>query len=145
MNRRELMAAAAGVAAVAASAPIAAAPSFAADAPAADALASLRDAALDCIKAGDACLAHCLKTFADGDTGLALCAKLVEEAAGMSIALAKLAALKSERLAVAARATMQFCEACEKECRKHADHHATCKACADACLVTIDACKKITA
>lgn len=145
MNRRELFTAAAGVASAAAF--MSATPAFAgADAPTAapkpNAHQALFDAAQGCVKAGDACIAHCLASFAAGDTMLALCARLVEETSSMCAALAKLAAIGSERLGLAARATLAFCDACEKECRRHADHHAACKACADACVTCIAECKK---
>jgi Cys-rich four helix bundle protein (predicted Tat secretion target) len=149
MNRRELFSVAAGAAGAAAF--MAATPAFAGDdqakaaAPAPNAHQALFDAAMGCVKAGEVCMAHCLSTFAAGDTMLATCARLVEEASGMCAALAKLAAIGSERLAIAAKATMEFCDACEKECRKHGDHHATCKACAEACAACIVECKKTSA
>lgn len=43
------------------------------------------------------------------------------------------------------RHCLEIFAAGEKECRKHAEHHATCRACADACVACAAACRKVAA
>lgn len=107
--------------------------------------AELIDAALACVKTGDACVAHCLAEFKKGDTMLADCAASVERMLAVCSATARLAALGSPRLGKFAAVCAEICADCEAECRKHAQHHAVCKACADACARFIAATKLIPA
>lgn len=99
-------------------------------------------AALDCVKTGEECLAHCLASFETGDTELAICAERVHELVIACTALGKFAALGSKHLAGMARVSTQVCTDCEIECRKH-EHHPQCKACAESCLACIEACKSL--
>lgn len=101
------------------------------------------DASLHCVKTGEACIAHCLESFKAGDTSLAMCAATVQEMLSMCNSLSSLASLDSKHLKDLARVCASVCADCEKECRKHADHHDTCKACADSCLNCIKHCKAI--
>lgn len=101
----------------------------------------LVDAASDCVKAGQACLVHCMEAFSAGDTSLVACARLVDQMLSVCGTLQKLAAAGSPRLGDMAKVALAICDDCEKECRKHADHHATCKACAEACKACGDACR----
>ena len=105
---------------------------------------ALVDAALHCVQTGTDCLQHCFETFQHGDTSLAECAVKVRELAVSCEALTDFAAHDSEHLATIARAAMEVCAACEKECRKHA-HHKPCLVCADSCGPCIDECKKVLA
>lgn len=93
----------------------------------------LIDAASDCIKAGQARIAHCMASFAAGDTSLVACARIVDQMLSVCGTLQKLASAGSPRLADMAKVALVICDDCEAECRKHADHHATCKACAAEC------------
>jgi Cys-rich four helix bundle protein (predicted Tat secretion target) len=115
----------------------------AASADAAPANTKLVNAASDCVKSGQACLAHCLQSFAAGDTSLAACAKSVDQMLSVCATLQKLAAAGSPNLPAMAKVALAVCEDCEKECRKHADHHATCRACADDCKTCADACRAV--
>jgi Cys-rich four helix bundle protein (predicted Tat secretion target) len=101
----------------------------------------LIDTASDCIKTGQVCLAHCFESFAAGDTSLAACARSVDQMMSVCGTLEKFAATGSSQLPGLTKVALAICEECEKECRKHADHHATCKACADACKACADACR----
>ncbi len=142
MNRREVLAAAGTVAAAA----------FVAPAMAADhdhhhdhgvaAKAGLTASALDCVATGNACVAHCLDSFIAGDTSLAICAKTAEDVVAVCAALAKLAVGKSPHLAAYTKVAILVCRDCEKECRKHADKHPTCKACAESCAACAEECAK---
>ena len=105
----------------------------------------LTDTALACEKTGLACLNHCLESFMLGDTSMASCARSVDQMLSTCATLAKLSATNSSHLAMMARVALEVCVDCEKECRKHADHHAVCKACAEACAACAEECKKIAA
>jgi len=100
---------------------------------------ALRDAALACASAGEACLAHCLTAFTAGDTSLGKCATLVQQMIVGCEAVAKLAAHGSPHLAAFAAACRDVCADCEAECRKHEAHHEVCKRCADACAAFVKA------
>jgi Cys-rich four helix bundle protein (predicted Tat secretion target) len=104
---------------------------------------ALLDTASSCIKTGLACINHCFETFATGDTAMVSCARSVDQMLSVCGTLAKLASVNSSHLPEMAKLALVICQECEKECRKHADHHAVCKACADACSACADECKKI--
>ena len=104
--------------------------------------ASLSEAARHCASSGDACLSHCLQLLAQGDTATAACAKSVYQVSAICEALARLASANSEHLAEFAKIAHAVCLDCEKECRKHENEHATCKACAESCAACADECKK---
>ncbi|MBI3446362.1 MAG: four-helix bundle copper-binding protein [Magnetospirillum sp.] len=144
MNRRDLLTAAGTAAAAAFVAPAMAAEHdhhhHGASAP----NAKIAATALDCVKTGDACLSHCFDTFIAGDTSLAVCAKKVDELIAACTALAKLASNNSPNLVAYAKAAVAICKDCEKECRKHADKHDTCKACADSCAACAEECGKLS-
>ena len=105
----------------------------------------LVDAALDCVKTGQACNDHCLALVKSGDTSIADCMVTVTEMLASCTALSQLASTRSDHLAAMAKVCMAICEDCEKECRKHADKHVECKACAKSCRDCIKACKKVAA
>ena len=102
----------------------------------------LIDAASNCVKAGQACTAHCLSLFLSGDVSTAACVKSVDEAQAICVALQKLAAAGSSQLPAMAKIAHASCQACETECRKH-EQHAECKACADACKACAEECRKV--
>lgn len=103
------------------------------------------DAALDCLKTGQACNDHCIDLIKSGDTSLANCMDTLTETLAMCNALAQMASYQSSRLPEVAKICISVCEDCEKECRKHEKKHEICKACADSCNECIEACKKVTA
>jgi Cys-rich four helix bundle protein (predicted Tat secretion target) len=103
------------------------------------------DAALGCLKKGQACLDHCIELFKTGDTSVAKCADTVSEMLAMCTALSQMASYNSKHLAKVAGVCRQVCLDCEKECRKHEDKHAACKACAESCERCAAECKKLAA
>jgi Cys-rich four helix bundle protein (predicted Tat secretion target) len=105
--------------------------------------AEVAEAAHACIAKGEACMAHCLGMFAMGDTSMSGCAKTVHEMHAMMQGLAAAANSGSKHLAALAKVAAEFCKDCEVECKKHADKHAVCKDCMDACTKTIAACAKV--
>lgn len=106
---------------------------------------ALVDAAGACVARGDECMAHCLTLLATGDKTLAACAQSVNETVAGCTALQKLAAQDSGYARRMAQLVSEMCLACEKECRKHEDKHAECKACAEACQTCAKACKAYAA
>jgi len=104
--------------------------------------ARLAELARACVTKGDVCLSHCLQAFAGGDTSLGACARSVYQMSALCEALARAAAANSERLADLARVTSAVCLDCEKECRKHENEHAECKACGESCAACAEECKK---
>lgn len=104
--------------------------------------AGLSEAARHCVSSSEACMSHCLQLLTQGDTSLAACAKSVYQMSAICEALARLASANSEHLAGFAKVAHAMCLDCEKECRKHENDHATCKACADSCAACAEECKK---
>ncbi|MBX3202299.1 MAG: Csp1 family four helix bundle copper storage protein [Labilithrix sp.] len=104
---------------------------------------ALFDAAQACLAKGEACIAHCLAMFASGDASMGGCAKAVHEMHSVMQGLATAAASGSRHLPALAKVALEFCKDCEIECKKHADKHAACKECLDACTRTIAACQKV--
>ncbi len=79
-----------------------------------------------------------------------MCETTVDRGFGRKLTLApfvlmKLAGQDSRYVPALAKIAGEICANCEKECRKHADHHAECKACADSCAACVKECKKVAA
>jgi Cys-rich four helix bundle protein (predicted Tat secretion target) len=98
-----------------------------------------------CVERGEECLAHCLDMFAAGDTSLASCARSVHEMMPVCGALERLARLESTHLRSFSPVCAEVCEACEKECLKHAKEHEICASCAEACKKLAAALRKRSA
>ena len=105
----------------------------------------LAEAAYGCIGKGQSCLAHCIGMLATGDTTMAGCVQAVHDMHAVMVGLGAAAASGSRHLKDLARVSMQFCQDCEAECRKHADTHVVCKECMEACQRTIAECQKAIA
>ena len=103
---------------------------------------TLSEAARHCVSSGDACMSHCLAIFAKGDTSLAACAKSVYQMSAVCEAIARLASANSDHLSGLAKVAYATCLDCEKECHKHENEHAVCKACAESCAACAEECKK---
>lgn len=99
----------------------------------------------DCLKAGEACLAHCIYLLGNGDREMAACAQSVNEMMAICTALMKLAGQDSKLVPAMAKVAAEACASCEKECRKHDKKHPECKACADACAACLKECRKLAA
>lgn len=99
----------------------------------------------DCLKTGEACLAHCLVLLGQGDKEMAACAQSVNGLLAVCGTLGKLAGQNSKHTAAMAKLAADVCAECEKECRKHEKKHAECKACADSCAACLKECKKLSA
>jgi Cys-rich four helix bundle protein (predicted Tat secretion target) len=107
--------------------------------------AALIAASTDCLKTGEACLAHCLYLLGNGDKEMAACAQSVNELLASCNALMKLAGQDSRYVPALAKVAGEICAGCEKECRKHEKHHEECKACAESCAACLKECRKVAA
>jgi len=108
-------------------------------------LAGLIDSSADCLKTGEACLAHCIALLGQGDKEMAACAQSVSELLATCDALMKLASQSSQFTPALAKVTADVCASCEKQCRKYETQHAECKACADSCAACVKECSAIAA
>jgi len=99
----------------------------------------------NCVAKGEACLAHCLVLLGNGDKSLADCSKAVNQMLAACGALQKLAAQGSRLVGAMAKVALEGCTECERECKKHADKHAECKACMESCTECIKQCKAFSA
>lgn len=107
--------------------------------------ASVIASSSDCLKTGEACLAHCLVLFGEGDKDMAACAQSVNALLAVCGTLGRLAGQNSKHTVAMAKVAADVCAECEKECRKHEKQHEECKACAEACAACLKECKKISA
>ena len=96
-----------------------------------------------CVMSGEACLSHCIVDLKSGSLELVDCLRRVEELIAVCRAMATFAALGSEHVPALAAVTKDVCITCEAECRKFAEKHDECAACADACLACIKECDKV--
>lgn len=102
-------------------------------------------AAQDCIKAGEACLDHCIRTLSTGDKSMAECAGTVRAMLPMCHALVEFNRLNSTHLKALAALCAKVCRDCEAACKKHQNHHAECKACMESCQRCATECEKLAA
>jgi Cys-rich four helix bundle protein (predicted Tat secretion target) len=102
-------------------------------------------AALDCLKAGETCLDHCIRTLSTGDKSMAECAGTVRAMLPMCRALADLTRLNSSHVKALAAVCAKVCRDCEAACKKHQNHHAECKACMESCQKCAAECEKVAA
>ena len=107
---------------------------------------SLIDAAADSVKKGQACLSHGLYMMSEREyKEMAICAMRVSDMVAACTALEQLASYNSPNLIKMAKAVMDVCKDCEKECRKFEKTEEICKQTADSCVNCYNECKKITA
>ncbi len=101
------------------------------------------EAALDCVRTATECLDHCVRSLSTGDKMMAECAGTVRAMLPLCEALADLALLDSKHLKALAAVCAKACRDCEAACKKHAGHHAECKACMESCQRCAAACEKL--
>jgi Cys-rich four helix bundle protein (predicted Tat secretion target) len=106
---------------------------------------ALLAAALDCLKTGEACLDHCVRSLSTGDKSMAECAATVRAMLPMCQAIADLTRLNSTHLKALAAVCAKVCRDCEAACKKHQNHHAECKACMESCQKCATECEKAAA
>lgn len=105
--------------------------------------APLQEALRECIAAGDVCLDHCFRLLSTGDKSMAECARTVRTMLPLCRAMVELNQLGSEHLKALAAVCAKACRDCEAACKKHANHHAECKACMETCQRCATECEKL--
>lgn len=111
--------------------------------PVSPALKELQNATFDCLKVGEVCLAQCNAVLAGGKTSMAECQTSILNMLPVVEATAKIATYNSfdiKTMKALARTCADFCRACEKECKQHAEAHVECKDCMEACIRCAKAC-----
>lgn len=101
------------------------------------------DAAADCAKKGEICVAHCQQMLATGDKSMAACLKTALEMVAACQSLIKLASLQSKGTKRMAALCADLCRECEKACKEHEAHHKICKDCMESCNTCAKECDKI--
>jgi Cys-rich four helix bundle protein (predicted Tat secretion target) len=149
MNRRDVLVTAAGsMAALSLSAlaeEVKAAVPPPAPAPKEGINAVLFDATLGCLRAGEVCLDHCVRSLSTGDKMMAECAGTVRAMLPMCEAMSQLTLQKSKHMKALAAVCAKTCRDCEAACKKHAKHHTECKDCMEACAKCAAECEKVAA
>ncbi len=105
----------------------------------------LHEALKECTGKGELCVSHCLASFREGDTMLADCASKVHEMLAVCSAMATLVAANSTYAKGMAKICAQACNDCAEECRKHADHHEECRACMETCEAVVPKLEQLSA
>jgi len=104
--------------------------------------AALAQTSAHCVVAGDGCLRHCFGMLAMNDSSMAGCIRAAYDMVAVCGALQSLAATNSDHVVALARAAIEACGTCQKQCEKYPDVP-ECKACAEACANNIQECKKV--
>lgn len=105
--------------------------------------AALLQAAAECVRAGEACLSHCIRSLSTGSTMMAECAAKVRVMLAICRAIESLASSGSSHLAALARICVEVCTECGAACRPHAGHQPECAACARACQAMVEAARGV--
>ena len=103
------------------------------------------NAAVDCVKTGQVCIAHCTHLLAKGDKSMKDCFLAAQNMVALSEAMVKVSSLGSHKKLIkkTAKACITACKACMKECKDHMDKHTDCKDCYDSCKACVAACEKL--
>lgn len=105
---------------------------------------ALEESSAKCVATGNDCLRHCLGMYAMKDTSMAGCAESVVQLIAACNALQTLAAVNSEHTGHFAKVVEMICTDCQKECEKF-PKIAECKTCGEACKACAEECRKISA
>jgi Cys-rich four helix bundle protein (predicted Tat secretion target) len=144
MDRREFIAAAGTVAAVASTSQAFA--QMAAEEPMMHPpqYKALEESAAHCVATGNDCLRHCLGMYKMKDTSMAGCADTAFQLVAACGALAALAAVNSEHTGHLAKTVAMVCRDCQKECEKW-PKVTECKTCGESCKACAAECDKVAA
>ncbi|MBQ0945240.1 hypothetical protein KAK07_18015 [Ideonella sp. 4Y16] len=92
-----------------------------------------------CVAAANACIAHCQVLLAQGDKSLGACLRTALDTELTCGATLRAATLQSAYLGALAKTSVAAMQACIEACKPHAEHHAECKRCHDACVAAVQA------
>ena len=104
---------------------------------------ALEESTAKCVATGEDCLRHCLGMMSMNDNSMAACANSVVQLIAACRALQTLASVNSTFTPDFAKTVGAVCHACGKECQKFYDKTPECKACADACKQCAQDCHKL--
>ncbi len=104
-----------------------------------DARSALQRAAAECSRAGEACLAHCIRSLSTGSTMMAECAAKVRVMLAICHAVEVVATTDSAHLTALARICAAVCGDCAEACSTHASHHVECAECERVCRASVTA------
>ena len=114
------------------------------------ALDKIKESITQCMEKGQACVDHCKKELAAGNTEMEKCYATVQAMMTLCDATKKLAELKSVQVRNILGVCIGAVDDCRKACMEHQAHfamgmHLECKACAEACSNCGDTCKSASA
>jgi Cys-rich four helix bundle protein (predicted Tat secretion target) len=102
---------------------------------------ALEKATVECIATGNDCLRHCFGMYKMKDTSMAACADAAFQLVAACEALDSLAAVNSEHTGHLAKVVAMVCRDCQKECEKF-PKVTECKSCGEACKACAAECDK---
>ena len=97
-----------------------------------------------CVATGNDCLRHCFGMYKMKDTSMAACADAAFQLVAACGALAALASVNSEHTGHLAKVVAMVCRDCQKECEKW-PKVAECKTCGESCKACAAECDKVAA
>ena len=111
---------------------------------------SVQKTSADCVRAGEACVAHCAKELANGNTQMGKCNLSVHDMLAVCSAMLALSSAESPLTKRLASVCADACKACSQACFEHQEHwahgmHLACKACAESCVACEQACSALAA
>jgi Cys-rich four helix bundle protein (predicted Tat secretion target) len=105
---------------------------------------ALEKACGHCVLTANDCLRHCFGMFSMKDTSMVGCVEPAYAVATSCAALEALAAVNSDHTGHLAKTVAMICRDCQKECEKF-PKVAECKACGDSCKACAAECDKAAA
>ena len=112
--------------------------------------AAVQKAAAECVRAGEACVAHCARELANGNTQMGKCNLSAHDMLAVCQAMLTLSSAESALAKRLAPVCADACAACSQACYEHQEHwahgmHLACKACYESCLACEKACRALAA
>jgi Cys-rich four helix bundle protein (predicted Tat secretion target) len=113
-------------------------------------IADAQKTSADCVRAGEACVAHCARELANGDTQIGKCNLSVYDMLALCGAMLALPSTESPLARRLAPVCADACQAYRQACFEHQEHWAhgmplACKACDDTCPACEQACRALAA
>ncbi len=102
---------------------------------------ALEEAAAHCVATGNDCMRHCLGMYKMKDTSMSDCADTAFQLVAACGALQALASVNSEHTGHLAKAVAMVCRDCQKACESY-PKVAECRACGDSCKACAAECDK---
>jgi Cys-rich four helix bundle protein (predicted Tat secretion target) len=112
--------------------------------------ADAQRATAECVRAGEACIAHCATELAAGNTQMGKCNIASHDMLALCRATLSLASAESALAKRLALVCADGCRVCAQACLEHKEHwahgmHLACKVCYESCLACEKACRALAA